>query len=37
VASAGDDTGFYDMAYGRLADELYASIGQEAFGGRVEA
>lgn len=37
VASAGDDTRFYDTAYGRFADELYASIGQEAFGGRIEA
>jgi SAM-dependent methyltransferase len=32
VASAGDDTGFYDVAYGRVADELYTSIRREAFG-----
>ena len=32
MASAGDDTGFYDAAYGRLADELFASIRREAFG-----
>jgi len=31
VASAGD-TGFYDVAYGRFADRLYASIRREAFG-----
>jgi len=36
VASAGDDTGFYDTAYGRFADELYASIRQETFGGWIE-
>jgi SAM-dependent methyltransferase len=32
VAWAGDDTRFYDTAYGRLADELYASIRREGFG-----
>jgi SAM-dependent methyltransferase len=32
VASSDDDTGFYDAAYGRFADELFASIRREAFG-----
>jgi SAM-dependent methyltransferase len=32
VASAGDDTGFYDAAYGRFADEISAAIRREAFG-----
>jgi SAM-dependent methyltransferase len=32
VASAGDDTRFYDTAYGRFADEPYASIRREGFG-----
>jgi SAM-dependent methyltransferase len=32
VASAGDDTQFYDAVYGRSANELYASIRREAFG-----
>jgi SAM-dependent methyltransferase len=32
VAAAGDDTGFYDLGYGRFGDELYASIRREAFG-----
>lgn len=32
MGSAGDDTGFYDAAYGRFADELCASIRREAFG-----
>jgi SAM-dependent methyltransferase len=32
VGPAGDDTGFYDTAYGRFADELFASIRREAFG-----
>jgi SAM-dependent methyltransferase len=32
VAWASDDTGFYDVGYGRFGDELYASIRREAFG-----
>ena len=35
MGSAGDDTGFYDMTYGRFADEPYASIRREAFGEEV--
>ena len=32
MARPGDDTDFYDAAYGRFADELFASIRREAFG-----
>jgi SAM-dependent methyltransferase len=32
VSASGDDTGFYDLGYGRFADVLYASIRREAFG-----
>ena len=32
MASADDDTRFYDTTYGRFADGLYASIRREAFG-----
>jgi cyclopropane fatty-acyl-phospholipid synthase-like methyltransferase len=32
VASAGDDTASYDVAYGRVGDAVYTSIRREAFG-----